>query len=143
AADERRRRRGVRRGRARDHRPAHARWTGHAGTLFDRSLGLAVSLMRFFSHRRREAEWMDEPGVDPAELAKSLRFIRGVNAALLYTRSTLRHLQRFSRTWKPGEQIRIIDLATGSADVPLAVVRWADRRGFDLRVVGVGPHEPT
>lgn len=86
---------------------------------------------------------MDAPDADPAELARSLRFIRRVNALLGYTRTTLHHLDRFSRRWRPGETVRIIDFATGSADVPRAVLRWADRRGFDVRVVGVDLHAAT
>src|SRR3712207_8990927 len=42
-----------------------------------------------------------------------------------------------------GERIRIIDLATGSADIPRAILRWADRRGFDVRIVGVDRHGVT
>src|SRR5438046_10434997 len=87
---------------------------------------------RFLAQRRREAEWMDAPDADPAVLADSLRFIRRVNRLFRYTRATLSHLQRFSRSWKPGERIRVIDFATGSADVPLAIVSWAQRRGFDV-----------
>src|SRR5688572_6491736 len=90
-----------------------------------------------------EPEWMDQPGADPAMLARSLRFIRTINAALGYTRATLRHLERFSRTWNKGETITVIDFATGSADVPRAVLRWADARGFDVRVVGVDLHAET
>src|SRR5688572_22518863 len=90
-----------------------------------------------------EPEWMDQPGADPDMLSRSLRFIRTINAALGYTRATLRHLERFSRGWKKGETIRVIDFATGSADVPRAVLRWADARGFDVRVVGVDLHAET
>ena len=61
---------------------------------------------------------MDEEFVDPALLADSLRFIRRVNWLFGYTRATLYHLDRFSRRWKPGERISMIDLATGSADIP-------------------------
>ena len=86
---------------------------------------------------------MDEDGVDARELRRSLRFIRRVNALFGYTRATLRHLKRFSRGWRCGERIDIIDLATGSADVPLAIVRWGERRGFDVHVVGVDRHEKT
>jgi SAM-dependent methyltransferase len=99
--------------------------------------------MPFLAHRRREAEWMDEPDADPDELRRSLAFIRRVNTLLGYTRATLRHLDRFSRAWKPGERIRIIDLATGSADIPLAILRWADRKGFDIEIVGVDRHPVT
>lgn len=86
---------------------------------------------------------MDEDGVDARELRRSLRFIRRVNTLFGYTRATLRHLERFSRGWRRGERIDIVDLATGSADVPLAIVRWGERRGFDVRVVGVDRHEKT
>ena len=96
-----------------------------------------------FDQRRREDEWMDEDSVDPRELRRSLTFIRRINALLGYTRATLSHLQRFSSRWKPGERIDIVDLATGSADVPLAIVRWAARRGLDVYVVGVDRHEKT
>src|SRR6185436_20097321 len=91
----------------------------------------------FLSQRRREPEWLDSPQADPRVLADSLRFIRRINAALGYTRATLEHLDRFSRDWKPGERIRIIDFATGSADVPLAVVKWGRERGFEVEVVGI------
>lgn len=86
---------------------------------------------------------MDSPDADPALLSDSLRFIRGINSALRYTRATLCHLERFSRRWKPGETIRILDVATGSADVPLAIVRWARRRGFHVRVIGIDLHQRT
>ena len=83
--------------------------------------------MPFLSSRRRQPEWMDAPDADPAELRRSLLFIRRVNRLFGYTRSTLGHLKRFSRRWKPGERVRILDVATGSADVPRAILRWADR----------------
>ena len=83
---------------------------------------------------------MDEPGADPIELRKSLAFIRGVNRALGYTRVILKHLDRFSANWKPGRTIRIIDIGTGSADIPIAILQWAGKRGFDVRVVGVDLH---
>ncbi len=93
--------------------------------------------------RVREAEWMDETGVGEAELRGSLRFIRKVNQYLGYTRSVIGHLERFSRGWKRGERIRIIDLATGSADIPRAILRWAAGKGFDVHIVAVDRHPVT
>lgn len=90
--------------------------------------------------RQRRHELMDAPDADPAGLARSLAFLRRVNRALGYTRATIRHLDRFSRRWRPGETIRILDVATGSADIPRAVLAWATRRGFDVRIVGVDLH---
>ena len=86
---------------------------------------------------------MDADGVDVPQLRCSLAYIRRINQFLGYTRATLAHLQRFSARWKPGERIDVVDLATGSADVPLAIVRWGARRGFDVHVVGVDRHEKT
>jgi SAM-dependent methyltransferase len=93
--------------------------------------------------RRRTAEWMDAADADPAELRRSLAFIRRINRLLGYTRSTLHHLDRFSRGWPAGETIRVLDVATGSADIPLAILRWAGRRGLDVRVVGLDLHSET
>src|ERR1700723_1815157 len=93
--------------------------------------------MNFLRTRRREAEWMDDAGADPALLAESLAFIRRVNRMLGYTRVVLRNLEQFSVKWKSGETIRIIDVGTGSADIPLAILRWADERKFKVSVVGV------
>jgi SAM-dependent methyltransferase len=89
------------------------------------------------SSRRREAEWMDAPDADPELLRKSLAYIRWVNTLFGYTRATLSHFRRFSLGWKPGEQIRILDVGTGSADIPRAILKWAKSREFDVRVVGV------
>src|SRR4051794_28559603 len=99
--------------------------------------------MAFLSSRRRQREWMDEPDADAEELRHSLRFIQRINTLLGYTRATIRHLDRFSRSWKVGERIDIIDLATGSADIPRAILRWADRKGFNVHIVGVDRHPVT
>jgi hypothetical protein len=95
------------------------------------------------THRVREEEWMDSPGADPGELGRSLKFIRRINSLLGYTRQTISYLDRFSRQWRRDETITIADFATGSADVPRAILRWADRRGFDVRVVGLDLHPGT
>jgi 2-polyprenyl-3-methyl-5-hydroxy-6-metoxy-1,4-benzoquinol methylase len=93
--------------------------------------------------RLRGHEYLDEDGVDPAELKNALRFIRRVNSLFGYTRSVIHHLKRFSKTWKPGERIDIIDLATGSADIPRAILRWAAANHFDVHMVAVDRHPVT
>src|SRR5579862_7264929 len=90
-----------------------------------------------------EPEWMDAPSADPRQLERSLGYIRWVNRLFGYTRATLWHLEQFSRGWAPGQRVRILDVATGSADVPRAIVRWAERRGFDIHVVGIDLHART
>ncbi|HEY8747154.1 MAG TPA: methyltransferase domain-containing protein [Tepidisphaeraceae bacterium] len=100
-------------------------------------------VFRALANRHRTQEWMDAPDADPEQLRKSLSFIRQVNTLFRYTRTTLRHLERFSRGWQPGQTIRILDLATGSADVPHAILKWAHKRGFDVRIVGADLHART
>jgi SAM-dependent methyltransferase len=95
------------------------------------------------SYRQRQAEWMDAPDADPEDLRRSLAFIRKVNVLFGYTRATLSHFKRFSAGWKPGQRIRILDVATGSADVPKAILRWASLAGFDVRMVGIDLHART
>lgn len=93
--------------------------------------------------RQRVDELMDDPNADPEQLRKALRYIRAINILLGYTRVTLKYLDRFSTRWKRGETIHIVDYATGSADLPRAILQWADRRGWDVRVTGIDLHEKT
>ncbi|CAN5380632.1 class I SAM-dependent methyltransferase [soil metagenome] len=86
---------------------------------------------------------MDDPDADPRLLRKALRYIRAINILLGYTRVTLNYLDQFSARWKRGETIHIVDYATGSADLPRAILKWADRRGWDVRVTGIDLHEHT
>src|SRR3712207_2460609 len=95
------------------------------------------------STRRRHHELMDAPDVDDRHLASSLRFLQGVNRYFGYTRSTLKYLKRFSRRWQRGETIHILDIGTGLADVPRAILRGADRHGHDVRLTAVDLHEKT
>jgi ubiquinone/menaquinone biosynthesis C-methylase UbiE len=86
---------------------------------------------------------MDEGGADPAQLRKSLAFIQRVNRYFGYARATIHHLDRLTRTWPGGRPIEILDLATGSADIPRAILKWADAKRFDVRVVAVDRQRPT
>jgi len=95
------------------------------------------------NRRIRGHEFLDEDDVDPRELERALGFIRKINSTLGYTRSVLHHLKRFSKSWKPGQRIDIIDLATGSADIPRAILRWAMANNFDLHIVAVDRHPHT
>jgi ubiquinone/menaquinone biosynthesis C-methylase UbiE len=93
--------------------------------------------------RHREPEWMDAPDADPVLLRSSLRFIRRINILLRYTQTTLRHLDRLTHDWSPGRRLTILDVATGSGDIPRAILRWAKRRYLAVQIVGIDLHEAT
>ncbi|HYH81637.1 MAG TPA: methyltransferase domain-containing protein [Longimicrobium sp.] len=92
--------------------------------------------------RAAGAERMDEPGQDPRQLAVSLADLRRVNRWLGGTRVVLRHLAGLVER-HPREHYRILDVATGSGDIPLQIARWADEEGLDVDVVATDNHETT
>ncbi|MCC6679240.1 MAG: methyltransferase domain-containing protein [Phycisphaerales bacterium] len=91
--------------------------------------------------RKRTPELMDDPGVDPAQLARSLAYIRAVNRRLGGRSALLGHLERWSKSWTG--PVTLLDVATGSADLPVAACDWARRAGHELRVTGVDLHAGT
>lgn len=86
---------------------------------------------------------MDDPGVPDAALHRSLWFIRLVNAGWGGRAALLGHLSRWSRDWPKGREITLLDIGTGSADLPIAAVEWARARGHALRVVAIDAHPKT
>ena len=95
------------------------------------------------TERRCAPELMDDPGTDRGDLERSLRFIRSVNRRLGGVQAALGHLQRWSAGWPSDETIRIIDIGTGSADIPLAIATWASRCDRRVHITAVDAHPTT
>ncbi len=91
----------------------------------------------------REPELMDAPSADPATLRQSLNFIRRINRWLGYTRSTLHHLRRFSRSWKKASASGSLTWPPARPIFPRAILRWSRRAGFDVRIVAIDRHAVT
>jgi SAM-dependent methyltransferase len=72
--------------------------------------------------------------VAPEELAGNLRDIRRANRFLGGTRAVLRALAPVLGA-SGGEVVSVLDVATGSADIPQAIVGEARRRGWRVRVL--------
>jgi SAM-dependent methyltransferase len=92
--------------------------------------------------RAAGAERMDEPGQDPAELGRSLADLRGVNRWLGGYRVVLHHLGRLVAR-HPRPAYRVLDVATGSADIPLKVSAWARRKGIRMQITATDLHATT
>lgn len=86
---------------------------------------------------------MDDPAVDRDQLDGALRFIRAINQRMGGVSSLIRHLERWSARWPTDRPVSLLDIGTGSADLPLEAVRWARTKGLDLRVTGVDLHQTT
>ena len=92
----------------------------------------------------REAErteLMDRLDASPAELTRNLIDITRLNR-IGVTRTILRHVAPFLARLEPGKTLRILDVGTGAADIPLALTRWARERGHHLQIVALEVH-PT
>jgi ubiquinone/menaquinone biosynthesis C-methylase UbiE len=85
--------------------------------------------------RSGRLELMDGPELDPAELAANFRDIRRVNRLLGGTSIVLQHLPELLSGIPPNRIVRVLDLATGSADIPLAIAEWASRRGVQVEIL--------
>ena len=85
---------------------------------------------------RNVRELLDDPDeATPRELRQSLHDIRMANVVGQGTAVVLRHLPDLLGAWPAGQLLRVLDLATGSGDIPRAVVRWCRRRGIPCRVI--------
>ena len=82
-----------------------------------------------------EPEWMDAPGHARSVVVQNLGDLRRCNWLLGGVRLTLRPLARLVESLPAGETLRVLDVATGGADIPRALARWARRRGRPLLVV--------
>jgi 2-polyprenyl-3-methyl-5-hydroxy-6-metoxy-1,4-benzoquinol methylase len=98
-----------------------------------------------FTRRTVTAERMDDPSASHEEIAEALRFIRLVNRRLGGTRAALGELVRWSGAWNSSthQPIRILDVGTGSADIPLAIVQWARAAGHHVHITAVDLHPVT
>ena len=83
-----------------------------------------------------EPELMDRPQPVTPELESDLRNIRQLNRYF----GSYRLIEHFLRRWiQPRSRMRIVDLATGSGDIPRLVVDFARRVGADVRVDATAP----
>src|SRR6266705_4929902 len=76
-------------------------------------------------------EMMDRPQPVSMELEGDLRNIRQLNRWF----GSHRLVSQFVRRWiEPGDKLRIIDLATGSGDIPRLIVDYARKIGAEVEI---------
>ncbi|HEX9038396.1 MAG TPA: methyltransferase domain-containing protein [Ktedonobacterales bacterium] len=88
------------------------------------------------SWRARDAavtEWLDAGKLDHVALNLNLRDIRRINALLGWTAFTTRGVLSWMRR-EPHRQWTLLDVASGSADIPISIARAAASSGLSLNV---------
>jgi SAM-dependent methyltransferase len=87
-----------------------------------------------FEKRSNEAELMDGSDYSLDELVENLADLRRVNRYLggqsALTRRLFPMIEGLGR-----REVRLLDIGTGSADIPQMIVEWARARGIDLDFV--------
>src|SRR5438309_3083895 len=87
-----------------------------------------------------EPELMDRPQPVSSELEKDLRNIRQLNRFFGSHRLVLHFLRRWI---KPGDHVRIVDLATGSGDIPRLIVDRARKIGARVEIIALDRQSAT
>ncbi len=80
-------------------------------------------------------ELLDRPGEASAhDLEETLRDIRRANIFGLGTWVVKYHLRHLIGPFPEGQTLKVLDLATGSADIPEELCRWARKNGRQIEV---------
>lgn len=86
------------------------------------------------SHRNRQPEIMDQPGLDPATHAAALVGLRRVNRLSATAGSLWREVAPLARS--NSHPLRVLDIATGGGDNPIALWKKAKRAGVPVQIEG-------
>ena len=85
---------------------------------------------------------MDRPA-SFGELAGALRAITQLNCFFGGRRLTLRHVRRLLAALPADRLVTVLDVGAGAADIPVALARWARRRGRRIRVLALDRDSAT
>ncbi|MBW2603457.1 MAG: methyltransferase domain-containing protein [Deltaproteobacteria bacterium] len=87
-----------------------------------------------FDSRATATEFLDRADCDPALAAASYRFMEMVNRRFGGIRMVRRFLATEGARRHAGGPLRVLDIGSGSCDIPLAVSRWAQAKDIPLHV---------
>ena len=85
-------------------------------------------------------EMMDRPQPFSAELERDLKYLGQLNRWFGSHRLVLNFMQRWIR---PGARLRIVDLATGSSDIPRLIVDYARSINATIQIDAIDRQPPT
>jgi SAM-dependent methyltransferase len=91
--------------------------------------------------RGNAAELLDQPNLDLRELSVNLRDVARLNRWFGGTRPVLAEVVRISNERGLTGRISVLDIGTGGADIPRALVRWGESHGLAVEVVACDQHK--
>jgi SAM-dependent methyltransferase len=92
--------------------------------------------------RSTDKEMMDLPGNPKALLVEDLRNLRVINRYLGGYRGIIKGVKRLVGQGRM-RRFSLLDVGTGSADIPKVIVQWARNRGIEAKVVALEPEPVT
>lgn len=100
-------------------------------------------MMRSVPERMIQPEILDlsSEGYGLDELEEALADLRVVNRRLGDTRAVIGHLSRLAM--QVPHPVTVLDIATGSADIPVALAEWGRRSGVPLAITAVDNNMQT
>jgi ubiquinone/menaquinone biosynthesis C-methylase UbiE len=84
-----------------------------------------------------EPELIDDPATSKDRLEYLLRCVRLTNSRLGGTAVLLDCLKAWCHRWPRNRPVTLLDIGTGSADLPLAAADWARSAGFRMHITGI------
>lgn len=92
--------------------------------------------------RRRGTEYLDEPGVDPALVRRSLADVARANLLFGGARAVLREVDAAIATRTTDlPELTLLDVGTGAGDIPVKAARRARKHGVTLTTIGLDESE--
>lgn len=102
----------------------------------------ALSVLK---NRSYDPELLDLPDFDPVLARQSYRFMAFVNRLFGGVQAVRQFVAAEAARLPPDRPLRVLDIGAGVCDIPIAVVRWARRRGIDVRFtcLEISTHAPA
>ncbi|MCG3205880.1 MAG: Ubiquinone biosynthesis O-methyltransferase [Elusimicrobia bacterium] len=89
------------------------------------------------SRRAELLEIMDTETLSLPEMRQTLRFLETTNKYFGGTAVIIRCLERWSKHWPKNQTVRVLDIGTGGAEIPIAMARWAKSNGHKVHITGI------
>lgn len=89
----------------------------------------------------RSVELLDDLDASPDDVVASLGDIARINRVLGGAAAVVARLEEFIRQVPVGASLTLLDVGTGSGDLPRAVRARAARRDVDIRLIGLERHK--